>query len=491
MKYMDLIEESRDEMIADLQELISIKSVITDPEGEFPFGAGIQQAFEYMLNKGKKEGFKVENIDNYGGHIDFGGDSDLQGGNLGSGQEIMAIMGHLDVVPEGEDWDHDPYGGELADGKIYGRGSIDNKGPVIAAFYAMKALKASGVIPRKKVRLILGLDEETNWKGMDYYLKRVETPSFGFTPDCNFPAVYGEMGVLVFDLVKKIKGGSARPEGIVLESLTGGNAPNTVADKAQVSFIADSGDGRNETSENHIKEALDSFIKETGYQLQIKTIGNVSAISAQGVSSHGARPAMGLNAISILMEFLSRISIKNEDVSEFIDFYNRHIGFELNGSSLGCGLSDEPSGDLIFNVGMLRIDQEEARLTVNIRYPVTMDDERVYGAMLPVLGRYGLEIIKKKHQAPIYLPKDDEMVAALIDIYRKHTGDMLNEPTVTGCTTYARAVKNSIAFGAVFPGEPELGHQKNEYITVANLMKLTKIFADAIYELAVDAPSHQ
>jgi len=313
MKYMDLIEEYQNEMIASLQELISIKSVISDPTGDSPFGTGIQEAFEYMLNKGQAEGFTVENIDNYGGHIEFGGNlPNGQGESPGSNNEIMAILGHLDVVPEGTDWDFDPYGGELTDGKIYGRGSIDDKGPVIAAFYAMKALKNSGIVPKKKVRLILGLDEETNWKGMDYYLKRVETPAFGFTPDCNFPAVYGEMGVLVFDLVKKIIGASFRPEGIMIESLTGGNAPNTVADKAQVVIIADSYD--------EVIDKLERFIKDTDYQLQAKIIGNKIEITAQGISSHGARPRMGLNAISILMKFLSQLKIKNEHVSDFIQF---------------------------------------------------------------------------------------------------------------------------------------------------------------------------
>lgn len=478
MKYLDLIDSYQDDMIKTLQELISIKSVLSDRAGDAPFGSGIQEAFAYMMSKGKEEGFDVENIDNYGGHIDFGGNSlNGKGKTDGSDSEIMAILVHLDVVPEGTGWDFEPYGGEIAEGKIYGRGSIDDKGPAVAAFYAMKALKNSGIIPKKRIRLILGLDEETNWKGMDYYLKKVGVPAFGFTPDCNFPAVYGEMGVLVFDLVRKIKRTSLQKEDIAIERITGGNAPNTVADYAKVVLSPEFYD--------KIKEKLESFIQETGYQVENKNTGNHIEIIARGISAHGARPGMGLNAISILMKFLSQINIENQEVSDMIDFYNNHIGFELNGRSLGCGLFDEPSGELILNAGMISIDQEEAKLTINIRYPVTANEEQVYSAMMPVLCKYDLEIIKKKHQAPIYLPKENEMIVTLMDIYRKHSGDMESKPTVTGCTTYARAVKNAVAFGPVFPGEPELAHQKNEYITISNLIKLAKIFADAMFQLAV------
>ena len=478
MKYLDLIEEYRSDMIKSLQELISIRSVISEKDGAAPFGGGIQKAFEYMLKMGVKEGFHVENIDNYGGHIEFGGDSSGSGDGAVSGAdpEIMAIIGHLDVVPEGDGWDFDPYGGELSEGRIYGRGSIDDKGPVIAAFYAMKALKNSGVVPKKKVRLILGLDEETDWKGMDYYLKKAEMPDFGFTPDCNFPAVYGEMGVLVFDLVKKIRKTSNGAKKITIESIRGGNAPNTVADYAKAVIGSDDYD--------KILDLLAEFTKETGYTANTKLIGNKMEISTCGISSHGARPANGLNAISVLMKFLSVLDPDNKDVADFITFYNSHIGFELDGESLGCGLSDEPSGKLIFNVGMISMDHEKLRLTINIRYPVTMNDEKVYLSVMPVLEKYNIELVKKKHQEPIYLSKDDKMVATLIDIYRKHSGDTDSQPTVTGCTTYARAVKNSIAFGAVIPGEPELAHQKNEYISEDHLFMLTRIFADAICELA-------
>lgn len=476
-KYLDLIDEYSEEMIRTLQELISIKSVAAEAVDNAPFGRGVQEAFEYMLKKAADDGFDTKNIDNYGGHIEFGGYTlDEEGEVIGFSEEIMGILAHLDVVPEGKDWDYDPYGGQLIDDRIYGRGAIDDKGPTVAAYYAMKALKDSGIIPEKKVRLILGLDEETGWKGMEYYLKRSEQPTFGFSPDGEFPAIHGEMGILIFDLVKKINKLPANTKGTSLRSMTGGNAANMVADHARAVINADSYD--------EIKNELIEFKNSTGYQINSKGFGKNLEVTTLGISSHGARPDTGLNAISILMKFLGRINFENEDINEFINFYNDHIGFELCGDSLGCGLEDEPSGKLILNVGMVKIDEGSASLTINIRYPVTMSEEQVYDSILPVINKYNLGIVKKSHQLPIYKPEDDEMICTLMDVYKRHSGDVKCKPIVIGGGTYARAVPNTVAYGASFPGDPSLAHQKNEYITVTNLIKSAKIFADAIYELA-------
>ena len=475
--YMDLIEQYREEIIKTLQELIAFKSVTAAPLEGAPFGAGVQEAFGYMLSKAKADGFDTENIDNYGGHIEFGGYLlDEEGDIVGTSDEIMGILCHLDVVPEGKDWDYEPFGGQIADGRIYGRGAIDDKGPTVAVYYAMKALKDAGVVPEKKVRLILGLDEETGWKGMHYYLKRVKNPDFGFSPDGEFPAIHGEMGLLIFDLAKKIGKSVAGAKGVSLRSVTGGNAPNMVADHARAVILADSYDA--------IKEQAAEFRKNTGYQLNTKGMGKNLEITTQGVSAHGARPQLGLNAISILMKFLGELSLENDDVRDFIDFYNGHIGFNLSGDNIGCGFEDEQSGKLIFNVGMVNIDAESASVTVNIRYPVTMNDEQIYEAILPIVNQYNLGIVKKEHKQPIFIPKDDKMIRTLMDVYKKHTGDMDSEPIVIGGGTYARAAKNTVAFGAAFPGEPELAHQKNEYMIIENLIKCTKIFADAVFELA-------
>lgn len=462
------IEENRAEMIASLSKLISIPSVVSPITGDMPFGENVHKAYRCMMGLAEAEGFETFNADNYGGHVDFPGKED----------GIVGIVGHLDVVPEGDGWDFAPYGGEVIDDKICGRGTMDDKGPVIASFYAMKALKDCGYEPKRTIRLILGLDEETNWYGMKHYLQAVgETPDLGFTPDGDFPAIHGEKGILVFDIVKKFAGGGTK--GLELSSLKGGTAANSVADHARA-VLHDSTGGGYEA----IKEKVAAYRKEKGWAIYCKGIGKSFEITVQGVSAHGAKPEQGKNAITMLMEFLGTLNFANEDTNDFISFYNDHIGYDLHGENMGCDFSDKPSGRLVFNVGMIELDKKTASLTINIRYPVTMDDEKVYGGIMAVLDPYGLGVVKGKHEKPIYMAEDAPLIETLMEIYRKHTGDLQSRPLVIGGGTYARAVENTVAFGARFPEDEDLMHQKNEYISVDNLMLLTKIYAEAIYRLS-------
>jgi len=468
MEYLKWIEDNRDEMIEALRGLIRIRSVEVEEVLDMPFGKGVHDAFVYMLDMAERDGFEVENIDNYGGHIEFGGHD---------AGEVLGILGHLDVVPEGNDWDFPPYGAEISDGKVYGRGAIDDKGPVVAAYFAMRALKEGGFMPEKKVRLILGLDEETNWTGMKKYLQKVKAPAIGFSPDGDFPVIHGEKGILVFELAKKM--GKVTAKGLLLRSFKGGEAANMVADHVRA-VVRDERQGAYEK----IKAEAAKYREEKDLRVNVKGIGKSLEITARGVSSHGAKPENGLNAISIMMDFLGRFAFANDDINEFISFYNSRIGFELDGRGMGCDLHDEASGGTVLNAGMIDMDSEAASLTLNVRYPVTVSEDAVYGGIAPVINEYGLGIVKIRNEAPIYFPKESPLINTLLDVYRKHTGDYENGAIVIGGGTYARAAENLVAFGAVFPADKDLAHMKNEYIEIDKMILMSKIYADAIYELS-------
>ncbi|MDD5927135.1 MAG: dipeptidase PepV [Firmicutes bacterium] len=474
MDYEKHIELNKDEMIFALRDVVRINSEegekVIGRNGElYPFGSGVQEALEKVLALGESMGFSAKNVDNYGGHIDFSGKTD----------RIMGIIGHLDVVPAGSGWDFDPYGGELSEGKIYGRGTTDDKGPVISCLYAMKALKDAGYEPNCTIRLIIGLDEETHWKGIKYYFEHEQKPDFGFTPDADFPVINGEKGMLIFDFAKKITPPQGQAKGLKLRSLKGGTAPNSVADSCRAVLRSDE-----EGTYDLIKEMVYGYRQETGYKLNVKGAGKSLEITAAGVAAHGAKPEKGLNAISIIMDFLGKLNFVCEDHNEFIDFYNKYIGFCLDGSQIGVDCSDEPSGGLVFNVGMAELDGEAGKLTINIRYPVTADGDEILSKLTSVLDRYDMGLIRGEHKKPIYMEMDNPMVKLLLEIYRKHTGDEKSQPLVIGGGTYARSAENVIAYGALFPGDPDLMHQKNECITVERLMQMTKIYAEAIYKLA-------
>lgn len=477
-KVNERIEENRAEMISSLSELISVPSVAVEAGGEKPFGEHVDEVYRKMLAMAEKAGFEIFDADGYGGHIDF----------KGKEKGIVGVLGHLDVVPEGSGWDYDPYGGEVVDGMIYGRGTTDDKGPVTASFYAMKALKECGYSPRKTIRLILGLDEETEWKGMDYYLSMVkELPDTGFTPDGDFPAIHGEMGILVFDLVKKFNPVSGK--GLELSSLKGGNASNSVADSARAVVYDPSGESYDSIREK-VGVFAEKFKEKNGggeERIKCRKTGKSLEITTKGVSAHGARPEKGLNAISIIMELLSELNFSSEDTNDFISFYNSCIGWDIHGEKLGCFLEDEPSGKLILNVGIAEADRKTGKITINVRYPVTMDENAVYDGIGSVTERYDIGIVKESHKRPIYMAEDSPLIKTLMEVYRKYTGDESGKPVVIGGGTYARAIENTVAFGARFPEDKELGHQKNECISVENMVKLAKIYAEAVYRLSEDS----
>ncbi len=472
LNYEEHLELNKDEMLNSLVQMIRCNSEQTESE-VYPFGEGVQEAFTTFLELARGMGFETYNADNYGGHVDF----------PGTGDKILGILGHLDVVPAAGGWDFDPYGGEVKDGYIYGRGTLDDKGPMISCLYAMKALKDAGFQPTATIRLIIGLDEETNWKGMDYYFAKsdVRKPDFGFTPDADFPIINGEKGILVFELARKFGTAASQSKGLKLRSISGGLAANSVADSCRA-VIRNLNAGDEPYAK--VKEEVAAFREETGYKIRTRGIGKSLEITTEGISAHGAKPEAGLNAISVMMSFLGRLNFVDEEHNDFIDFYNKHIGFCLDGENLGINFSDEPSGKLVFNVGMAEMNEKAASLTINVRYPVTMTGDDVYEAMAPTLEKYNFGVIKENDQAPIYKDIDDPLIKTLLEIYRSHTGDTESEPLVIGGGTYARACDNIVAFGALFPGDPELEHQRNECLSIERLEQMTKIYAEAIYKLA-------
>lgn len=449
-----ILDMQRD-IVKATQEILRIKSVELPKKGDMPFGEDVHKCFLHTLDLAESLGFETKNLDNYAGHAE-----------IGSGKDIVGILVHLDVVPEGENWDYEPYGGQIVDGKIYGRGALDDKGPAIASLYAMKAIVDSGVELNKRVRLIFGLNEETHWKGINHYLKHEETPTIGFTPDSDFPACHGEKGIMMVTGKKQFFPSS---KGLYIESFKGGHAANMVPDEAQV-ILSQEVDLSKLSSK--YPEAFTSEIKN-----------NKTHIKAKGISAHGSTPEKGLNAISVLMELLNQLTIDHEDQRAFINFYNHTIAYDLNGQLAACDFEDEDSGQLTYNVGLLNLDTDQVEMVTNVRYPITTEYDAVVNALKKQYEAIGLLYELDDHMPPIYFPKDHPLIQKLMKVYQEHTGDM-SPASTTGGGTYARACDNIVAFGGVFPGDPELAHQKNEHIEIKNLIKTAQIYASAIYELA-------
>ncbi len=480
MEFQDIIEQNRAAMIQSLQELMRIRSVRADACRKengtlLPFGSEVEQAYQYVLELGRNMGFEVKDADHFGGHIQWRAED--------PDAEIFGIAGHLDVVPEGEGWSVDPFEAKLSEDWILGRGAQDDKGPVIACLYGMKALQEAGLTPTRTIRLIIGLDEETEQEGMRYYLEQEGMPDLGITPDGEFPLTNGEMGNLEIQLASRMKKYSPK-DGLVLSKMQGGIAPNVVPGSARAVVSA----GSKEIYGN-IRSLAEDFTQETGYDIKTKRVGSSLAIEATGISAHGADPHLGLNAISVLMAFLGKLSFVGDEISEWIQYYNQKIGFHLHGENLDCELEDEPSGKLVCNVGMMEVGSDVATALLNIRYPVTYTSEDVYRGIEKSMEGTAIGLIKVEDAHPVYTPVDDPFVQELLSVYREESGDQTSQPFVDRGGTYAKLLRHTVAFGALFPGDEDRMHQPDERIQVDTLVKLARIYGLMMYRLCIQQPS--
>lgn len=450
-----------EEMIASLQALLRIKSVKSEPVDHMPFGKGIDDALTYMLELGESMGFKTKNIDHYAGYIEWG-----------TGKEMLGILSHLDVVPEGEGWDHPPFEATLDNDRIYARGAMDDKGPTMAALYAMKALKDNGFSPKKRVRLILGTDEESGSQCMAYYLKKEEIPKLAFSPDADFPVIHGEMGIVKVTLEKpfidKVPDG-----GLKILSIKGGTAPNMVPDFAEACVI-----------ETHpIASILKTYNETHGTNLVYIKEGDITRIQSIGISAHGSTPEKGLNAILQLIEFLSILEIEIGDMSSLIRFISKKIGMAHNGKALGIDFKDAYN-KLINNVGMIDFDEHKGTLVLNLRYPISVKDKALRTKFDAALRGSGLHVVEWVSSPPLFFKPNHPLIKTLMAVYKEHTGDLEAKPITIGGGTYARTMPNAVAFGAMFPGSEDTMHQKNEYIMLEDYYKMAEIYASAIAELS-------
>lgn len=445
----------QDEMISCLRENLRIPSVQSEACEGAPYGHTVRQCLDHALSAAEKLGFPTVNVDNHLGWCEYG-----------EGEEMVAVLGHLDVVPAGDGWTCDPYGGELFDGKIWGRGTTDDKGPTIAALYALAALRDSGLSIRRRIRLLFGCNEETGSADVKYYLNHGgEIPVMGFTPDGEFPVINGEKGIITVSYSVNYQQTGA----VQIIELLGGTAPNVVPAAARCKLAC--------------APEIAGRIAETVIPNVSFTVTDYGVlVEAEGVSAHGSTPALGENAIGRLLLALDKLPLSPESWNP-IHFLAQFLGMETDGSSAGIALWDEISGKLSLNLGTLLGDAEGLTLKINYRYPVTKHYEDCGPAFNKAFADAGFHLVSELHKPKLYIPEDSQLVRTLLKVYREQTGLEGNAKCIGG-GTYAKALPNILAFGPVFPGDEVREHKPDEYITIDNLMKNAQIIAAAMYEMA-------
>ena len=431
MSIKEEIHALSDEMITNLGRLVAIDSQLGTPAEGMPFGEGPAKALSEGLKIAQELGFHTVNLDNYCGYAE-----------MGEGEEIVGIAGHLDIVPVGGDWTHDPFKLTREGDYVYGRGTTDDKGPVLEALYAMKLLHDSGVKLNKRVRLIMGCNEETGSKCMEHYNEVAEELSCGFTPDANFPCIHGEKGHMSM---------MAYSKNTKIISMNGGFVSNAVCDTCTTVIPASAG----------MKDKLEEALSQTGLkEYKVTEQNGQISIYAKGIPAHASTPTLGVNAAGVTFECLEKAGFEDD----FVKFYNSHLGTACDGSGIDLKFEDE-YGDLTFCNGIVKTEDGVISCTIDIRVPVTLKAQQVRkmceGRLEDENGR--IEIIEIGD--PLFFPRQSPLVEALYKAYVDVTGDTEN------------------AFGPEKLGIDYRIHSADEYILVSGMEEAVLIYMEAIKNL--------
>ena len=435
--------------ISNLQDWIRIDSVYDKSTAteEMPFGKGVHEALEFIASLAEKEGFNVDRCDSYCTEISFG-----EG-------ELIAIYAHADVVPVTGKWDHDPFGAEIVDDIMYGRGTSDDKGPAMAAFYALKALKENNLIDGYKVSLVIGGNEESGSRCLEHYFHKLNKPypKYGFTPDGDFPLIYGEKGITGF-----VHNLEVNLDQVI--SIKGGVAVNSVIDEVRCVLKHD----------YKLSKACEKFFSLTNIRYQFVPGSDLDELVVYGKSAHGSLPQLGVNAALHLLKFLGWYYHEN-DLSKIASWY-----LEPTGVMFGCRFDGEHLHETTYNVGLVNYEQNKLTLVINFRYPENCNPRDVEVKMnAQKLG----EVKFFGYGSPLLVDPKSQMIETLYKIYQEETGDYSTPKMTIGGGTYARESKNTIAFGSHFPGREDNIHSPNEKIHLEDYLLSQSIYARAIYEL--------
>ena len=449
MEIREKIQELAPEIFENLGKLVKVDSKLSEEKPGMPFGEGPAEVLHEALQIAESLGFKTVNLDNYCGYAE-----------MGEGTDIIGIAGHLDIVPAGDGWHTDPFTMTKIGDRYYGRGTTDDKGPVIASLYAMKLLRDSGVKLNKRVRLLMGCNEETGSLCMAHYNEVEEPLMLGFTPDGNFPCIYGEKGHM---------GMLAESKNTKILDIHGGFVGNAVCH--QCTTVIPSGEVTKAALENALSETPLLSFKVTEEEGKI-------TIFAEGLAAHASTPLLGINAAGCTMEALAKAGFSDD----FVDFYNQRIGTKCDGSGCGLKFSDE-YGDLTFNNGIIGMKDGKIFCTIDIRVPVTVKKEQLLEAVAPYLDEKGGSFTVRGIGSPLFYPKDSPLVKALYGAYRDITGDSVHEPMVIGGGTYAKSLPGIIAFGPEMPDTDYRIHNADEFLIIPEYLQSIEIYMKAIENL--------
>lgn len=490
------IENHIDELKNDIKTLCSIPSVNAPAEGAMPFGKKACRALNETMKLAEKYGFTTKNYDNFVGTLDY--DERLP--------HTLDILGHVDVVPAGEGWTvTEPFKIIEKDGRLYGRGTSDDKGPLLCAIYALRAIKETGTTLSKGIRIIVGSDEETGSLDIAHYFEKEKPAKMTFSPDSEFPLINIEKGQFRGTLSKDYKESKETPR---LISLDAGIAVNAVPQKAVMKFegldLTAVSDAISEIEDkcgvkiiftNNQKSVVDRDIagsQENTFDNDISTdnklIDNqksqdIQEITVIGESAHASTPEKGKNAGLAALELLTKLPLQNTELQNDIKNILKLFPYSVtDGSGIGIKMSDEESHDLTCTLDIFHIDENHMEFTFDARTPVSADKENCEEKARKTAESLGFKFTTPGMIPPHVVPSDSEFVRTLLASYEDVTG-LKGDCLSIGGGTYVHDIENGVAFGAILPGVDTHMHGADEFIDISNLITATKVYAEAILRL--------
>jgi len=465
--FKNYINSNKQDIINSICDLITFPSISEETNIiNMPFGKACSDSLKYFLNLAKSLGFKTKNVDGFCGWAEFG-----------EGKDLIGIVGHLDVVPAiEEDWNYSPFIPTIENNMIFGRGAIDDKGPVISNLYAMKAVMdyctQNNIEINKRVRLIVGLNEEKDWKCINYYKSHEEIPNIGFSPDADFPCIYAEKSVLSILISQKITTSSILIEDIDCEN----NAINVVPKFCSLILSL-----KNNISMEKVIEFLKNSISKKGYDIDIYKIDNSKLkLTSYGVSAHSAHPDLGINAINRLIIILNELFQEfNINSYNLINNFSKYICDDYTGSKMYINFKDE-SGALTMVPSQFYIKDNCLHIAINLRVPISVKLNRIETVFKSIFTGNTISILNIN--PALYINKNSSLIKKLCNIFNEETNSNF-KPLAIGGATYARAFPNFVSFGMNFPHDKDMCHQADEFINIDKLILATNIYAKAIYEL--------
>ena len=452
------IDDHASEMINCLSSLVSIPSVKAAPEGDMPYGKENARALHAMLEMAKNYGFTVTNHENYVGTIDMDPEKENQ----------LGVLCHLDVVPEGTGWKYPPYTLTLSGGRLYGRGTSDDKGPAVGVLFAMRALKECGYELSKNVRLIVGTDEECGSSDLAYYRAKEALPPYVFTPDATYPVINLEKGRMSGRFVRKIVGGGEK----TIVSVKGGVAFNAVPEKATAVIK-----GFSKAEINEAKKCLPDYVT-----MDVQTANDFTTLIVNGKAAHASTPEAGKNSITALLRVLGALKTTDGTAAVFASMSKIFVYGEFDGAALGINAKDEKSGDLTFVFSMIDYENGDFSSAFDIRFPICESVASVCSKLEEAIAVCDLSICDFKGVEPHYVDENSDFIQTLLRVYTEFTGNE-GRCLAIGGGTYVHGIEGGVAFGAEVIGEDNHVHGADEYVSLNQFILNAKIFAEAILRI--------